>query len=108
MQTPSEGSGAANCFFIVTTLLFGIYNNNFRYGYRSFRTARRINLAAYVGDGRVGNDGSEEAVTTVASVLSATLLGVPPVNIFLSRHISSVVLCAAPATCGRSNQSNYQ
>ena len=33
-------------------------------------------LAAYVGDGRVGNDGSEEAVTTVASVLSATLLGI--------------------------------
>ena len=33
-------------------------------------------LAAYVGDGRVGNDGSEEAVTTVASVLSATLMGI--------------------------------
>lgn len=33
-------------------------------------------LAAYVGDGRVGADGSEEAVTTVASVLSATLLGI--------------------------------
>ena len=33
-------------------------------------------FAAYVGDGRTGNDGSQEAVAAVASVLSATLLGV--------------------------------
>ncbi|MCI8642773.1 MAG: hypothetical protein HFG79_04765 [Lachnospiraceae bacterium] len=33
-------------------------------------------IAAYVGDGRSGSDGSEEAVTTIASVLSATLLGI--------------------------------
>ncbi len=33
-------------------------------------------FAAYVGDGRTGSNGSQEAVATVASVLSATLLGV--------------------------------
>ncbi len=33
-------------------------------------------FAAYVGDGRAGRDGGQEAVATVASVLSATLLGV--------------------------------
>lgn len=33
-------------------------------------------IAAYVGDDRVGSDGSEEAVTTAASVLGATLLGI--------------------------------
>ncbi len=33
-------------------------------------------IAAYVGDGRSGSDGGQEAVATVASVLSATLLGV--------------------------------
>ncbi|MED9902915.1 MAG: hypothetical protein UFG06_01890 [Lachnospiraceae bacterium] len=33
-------------------------------------------ITAYVGDGRWGNDGAEEAVMTVASVLSATLMGI--------------------------------
>ncbi len=33
-------------------------------------------FAAYVGDGRTGRDGGQEAVATVAAVLSATLLGV--------------------------------
>ncbi len=33
-------------------------------------------FAAYVGDGRSGRDGGQEAVATVASILSATLLGV--------------------------------
>lgn len=42
----------------------------------SDETYNTFGLAAYVGDGRVENDGSEEAVTTVASVLSATLMGI--------------------------------
>lgn len=33
-------------------------------------------FAAYVGDGRTGRDGGQEAVAAVAAVLSATLLGV--------------------------------
>lgn len=33
-------------------------------------------FAAYVGDGRFGQDGSQEAVATIASLLSATLVGV--------------------------------
>lgn len=37
-------------------------------------------FAAYVGDGRSGNDGSEEAVATIAAILSGTLLGVDKTN----------------------------
>lgn len=33
-------------------------------------------FAAYVGDGRTGTDGAQEAVAAVAAVLSATLLGI--------------------------------
>ena len=37
-------------------------------------------FAAYEGDGRTGSDGRQEAVATVASVLSATLLGMDKSN----------------------------
>ena len=33
-------------------------------------------ISAYAGDYRNGNNGSQEAVTNIASVLSATLLGI--------------------------------
>lgn len=39
-------------------------------------TNRTFGFAAYVGDGRTGRDGSQEAVAVISSVLSATLLGV--------------------------------
>lgn len=39
-------------------------------------THETFGFAAYVGDDRTGRDGGQEAVATVASVLSATLLGV--------------------------------
>lgn len=37
---------------------------------------KTFGFAAYVGDGRNGADGAQEAVATIASVLSATLLGI--------------------------------
>lgn len=37
-------------------------------------------FAAYVGDGRRGTDGAQEAVATIASVLSATLMGTDKSN----------------------------
>jgi len=39
-------------------------------------TFNSIGIAAYVGDGRHGKDGEQEAVTVIAAVLSATLSGV--------------------------------
>ena len=36
------------------------------------KTNSTFGFAAYVGDGRTGNNGSQEAVATVAAVLSAT------------------------------------
>lgn len=43
-------------------------------------THNTFGFAAYVGDGRTGSDGGQEAVATVASVLSATLLGIDKSN----------------------------
>lgn len=37
-------------------------------------------FAAYVGDNRTGTDGGQEAVATVASILSATLMGIDKSN----------------------------
>ncbi|NLN66385.1 MAG: hypothetical protein GX144_13475 [Clostridiaceae bacterium] len=39
-------------------------------------TFNSIGIPAYVGDGRMGKDGEQEAVTVIAAVLSATLSGV--------------------------------
>jgi len=40
------------------------------------KTNSTFGFAAYVGDGRTGNNGSQEAVATVAAVLSATQIGI--------------------------------
>ncbi len=40
------------------------------------KTFNTFGIPAYVGDGRMHNDGSEEAVTTIAATLSATLVGI--------------------------------
>lgn len=39
------------------------------------QTNDTFGFAAYVGDGRTGRDGAQEAVATIASILSASLLG---------------------------------
>lgn len=40
------------------------------------RTHRTFGIPAYVGDGRMNQDGAQEAVATMAAVLSATLSGI--------------------------------
>lgn len=39
-------------------------------------TNKSIGIPAYVGDGRMQNDGEQEAVTVIAAILSATQLGI--------------------------------
>lgn len=59
-------------------------------------------ISAYVGDYRQGSDGSQEAVTAIAAVLSATLLGidksdqsgqnfVTPLNVFFNEEEQVVI-----------------
>lgn len=43
-------------------------------------TYQSFGIPAYVGDGRMHEDGAQEAVTAIAAVLSATLLGVDKSN----------------------------
>ncbi len=43
-------------------------------------TYQSFGIPAYVGDGRMHKDGAQEAVTAIAAVLSATLLGVDKSN----------------------------
>jgi len=40
------------------------------------RTYKTFGIPAYVGDRRIGNNGAQEAVTTAAAILSATLVGI--------------------------------
>lgn len=44
------------------------------------QTFNGIGIPAYVGDGRMGRDGDQEAVTVIAAVLSATLSGMDKSN----------------------------
>ncbi len=44
------------------------------------QTNRTFGFAAYVGDGRFGQDGSQEAVAVIAAVLSGTLMGIDKSN----------------------------
>lgn len=54
------------------------------------QTYDTFGISSYVGDYRNGNDGAEEAVVTMASVLSATLLGIDKSNQNGTNYVSQL------------------
>ncbi|GHU05286.1 hypothetical protein FACS1894147_11310 [Spirochaetia bacterium] len=77
------------------------------------RSHNSIGVPAYVGDGRMGRDGSQEAVTVIAAALSATLNGIdiaddrgrnffPAVNAFFSDTEGVIVNNPGGRTAGTS------